>query len=300
MSVADVEMDGGGPSLSFCVLGQVTVIVGDEPVPIGGPGVCALLMLLLVDANRVVSIERIIDELWDDEPPKTARTIVHGYVSRLRRVLREVDPDYRAARIVTQPPGYQLRVDERLVDVFEVRRLLGAARGQPPQRRAELLRAAEALWRGPKHDRPPTKAVGIELAELRMVVTAERIEADLELGRHAELVGELRGLVREHPFYETFVGQLMRSLFGAGHRAGALECYLRFQRRVVGRLGIDPGPRLRELHERMLRDDPSLGADVAAPGIAAMSLLSDSSTGSDNPPHPAGSTGTDKPWQCPP
>lgn len=252
MSGSTEDKDGAGPY--FTVLGPVQVIVDGEPVTIGSPGARALLLLLVLHANQVVSIERIIDGLWGDDPPATARTIVHGYVSRLRRM---IEPSGGAA-LLTRSPGYELRVDESRVDLFQARRLLDASRGQPSARRADLLRAAAALWRGPVPVNPPTEAVAVELGELRLVITEERIEADLELGRHADLVGELRNLVREHPFDEVLVGQLIRALYRSGQRADALESYRTFQRQVADELGIDPGPALRELQESLLRDDPTL------------------------------------------
>jgi len=245
--------DGSG--LRFTVLGPVQVLVDGEPVTIGSPGARALLLLLVLHANQVVSVDRIVDGMWGDDPPATARTIVHGYVSRLRRVL---EPHATGAQLLTQAPGYELRVDESRVDLFEARRLWDAARGQPSARRAELLRGAVGLWRGPIPVNPPTDAVAVELTELRLVIIAERIEADLELGRHAELIGELRNLSREHPFDEVLVGQLIRALYRSGQRADALETYRTFQRRVADELGIDPGPQLRALHESLLRDDPTL------------------------------------------
>lgn len=259
---------GNGYGLSqvgtyFTVLGPVQVVVDGDAVPIGSPGARALLLLLVLYANQVVSIERIIDALWGDDPPATARTIVHGYVSRLRRVLETGGT--ANARLLTRSPGYELRVDESRVDLFQARRLLDASRGQPSARRADLLRSAAALWRGPVSANPPTEAVAIELGELRLVIIEERIEADLELGRHAELIGELRILVREHPFDEVLIGQLIRALYRSGQRADALESYRTFQRRVADELGIDPGPALRELHESLLRDDPTLSQPPSTP-----------------------------------
>jgi DNA-binding SARP family transcriptional activator/tetratricopeptide (TPR) repeat protein len=218
----------------------------------------------------VVSVDRIVDGLWGEDPPASARTIVHGYVSRLRRVLVSVaGPDSRSAQLLTRAPGYELRVEESRVDLFRARRLLDAARGQTSARRAELLRTATGLWRGAVPVNPPTDSVALELAELRLVIIAERIEADLELGRHAELVGELRNLVRTHPFDEVLAGQLIRALYRAGQRADALETYRTFQRRVADELGIDPGPQLRELHESLLRDDPTLRETPAGNGQSA-------------------------------
>lgn len=255
--MAEPDLDGGPPAgLRFTVLGPVGVFVDGEPVAIGSPGARALLLLLLMHANQVLSVDRIVDGLWGDDPPATARTIVHGYVSRLRRVLERADGT--SARLVTRAPGYEMRVEESRVDLFMARRLLDASHGQGSARRAELLRTAAGLWRGPVPVNPPTDAVAVELAELQLVIIAERIEADLELGRHAELVGELRNLVRAHPFDEVLVAQLIRALYGAGQRADALETYRTFQRRVADELGIDPGPQLRGLHESLLRDDPTL------------------------------------------
>jgi DNA-binding SARP family transcriptional activator/tetratricopeptide (TPR) repeat protein len=255
---------GNGPGSStgpyFTVLGPVQVVMDGQAALIGSPGARALLLLLVLHANQVMSIERIIDGLWGDDPPATARTIVHGYVSRLRRVLESSGsrPDSGGTALLTRSPGYELRVDEARIDLYRARRLLDASRGQPSARRAELLRSAAALWRGPVPVNPPTETVALELGELRLVIIEERIEADLELGRHAELVGELRNLVREHPFDEVLVGQLIRALYRSGQRADALECFRTFQRRVADELGIDPGPQLRELHESLLRDDPTL------------------------------------------
>jgi DNA-binding SARP family transcriptional activator/tetratricopeptide (TPR) repeat protein len=266
MAVSTAEGDGPAVGPRFAVLGPVQVLVGGEAVPIGSPGARALLMLLVLNANQVVSIDRIIDGLWGDDPPATARTIVHGYVSRLRRVLEPVTgPGRHRTQLLTRSPGYELRVDETRVDLFQARQLLDACRGQPAARRADLLRAAAALWRGPVPVNPPSDAVAVELAELRLVIISERVEADLELGRHAGLIGELRNLVREHPFDEVLIGQLIRALYRSGQRADALESYRTFQRRVAEELGIDPGPPLRELHEQLLRDDPTLG-DPTRPG----------------------------------
>ncbi|HEY4021043.1 MAG TPA: BTAD domain-containing putative transcriptional regulator [Pseudonocardiaceae bacterium] len=268
MAVPNLDADGPQDGLRFGVLGPVQVLVDGRPVPVGSPGVGSLLVLLVRAANQVVSAGRIIDGLWGDDPPATARTIVHGYVSRLRRLLRTADPDASYARIETRPPGYELVVDEARIDLYRARRLLEASRGQPPARRAQLLRAAAALWRGPAQLAPPN--VAVELGELRLVVTQERIEAELELGRHASLVGELRALVVEHPFDEGLLGQLIRALYGSGQRADALAVYLQFQRRVSAELGIDPGPVLRELHELLLRDDPALRGGQAQRALPTM------------------------------
>lgn len=299
------EAEVAGAGLRIAILGPVRVAVDGEPIPIGSPGARAVLMMLVLAANRVVSIERIIDGLWGDDPPATARTIVHGYVSRLRRVLDSVDPRHGGARIDTHAPGYELRVDESRLDVFEARRLMGESRNRPPERRAELLRAAEALWRGPVATDPPAAEVTAELDELRLVITTERIDADLELGRNAEVITELRALVRAHPYDEGLVAQLMRALYGAGLRAEALDCYLQLRRRIAASLGIDPGPELSGLYERLLRDEPSVTGSAPAAGTSGTSGRSSASlepaaAGPDTRAAPGVSVGSVVPMQLPP
>jgi len=127
----------GEAGLRFTVLGPVQVLADGEPVAIGSPGARALLLLLVLHANQVVALDRLVDEMWGEDPPATARTIVHGYVSRLRRVL---EPHAASTQLLTRAPGYELRVAESRVDLFEARRLWDAARCQPSARRAELLR----------------------------------------------------------------------------------------------------------------------------------------------------------------
>src|SRR5687767_12308231 len=165
--------------------------------------------MLVLDANRVVPIDEIVDSLWADEPPATARTIVHGYVSRLRRMLEEADPA-GSARILTTPPGYQLSVDPWRLDFHRARQLVSSARGKPAPIRAQLLRESLGLWRGQVLADVPGDPVTSDLEELRLAAVEERIEAELELGRHLELVGELRQLVNEYPFRERLVGHMMR------------------------------------------------------------------------------------------
>ncbi|GAA3460135.1 BTAD domain-containing putative transcriptional regulator [Saccharothrix longispora] len=255
--------DRGRSGLEFGVLGPLQVLADGRPVVIGRKGMRGLLAMLVLRANRVVPIDEIVDSLWVDDPPATARTIVHGYVSRLRRMLEQADPT-GSARILTTPPGYQLAVDPWRLDFHRARQLVSSARGKPAPIRARLLRESLGLWRGPVLVDVPGEPVTTDLEELRLAAVEERVEAELELGRHLELVGELRQLVTEHPFRERLVDHMVRALYRSGQRADALEAYQRFHRRVVDELGIDPGPGLRLLHEQVLRDDPSL----SSPGVA--------------------------------
>jgi DNA-binding SARP family transcriptional activator len=248
-----------GRGLELGVLGPLQVLADGRPVPIGRRGVRGLLALLVVEAGRTVPVDRIVDGLWGDAPPATARTIVHGYVSRLRRLFAQADPS-GSARIVTTPSGYQLEVDPWRLDLHRARELVAAARGKSATMRAGLLREALGLWRGPALADVPGDPVTTDLDELRLVAVEERIAAELDLGRHLELVGELRQLVTEHPFRERLVAHIVRALYRSGQRADALDAFLRFQRRAADELGIDPGPELRALHEQVLRDDPALSA----------------------------------------
>ncbi|SDG97907.1 DNA-binding transcriptional activator of the SARP family [Lentzea fradiae] len=266
--------------LEFGVLGPLQVLADGRLVQLGRRGMRALLALLVVEANRPVSIDQIVDALWTDAPPATARTIVHGYVSRLRKVLDEADPA-RSAVIRTTPTGYQLTVDPWRLDLHRARQLVASSRGKPAAIRAGLLREALGLWRGPVLVDVPGDPLTSDLEELRLSALEERIDAELDLGRHLELVGELRGLCTEHPFRERLVAHSMRALYRSGQRADALDAYQRFQRRAADELGIDPGPELRQLHEQVLRDDPALSvvgpveARPVAPraGIVAPALL---------------------------
>ncbi|MPZ82021.1 MAG: SARP family transcriptional regulator [Actinophytocola sp.] len=256
--------------LRFCLLGPVQVLVHGRTVPIGGPGMRGVLAMLLLEPNQVVPLDRMVDVLWAHEPPASARTMVQGYVSRLRQRLGAVDeggPD-GAVRIATAPPGYRLEVDEALIDVTVARTLLAEARGTPAVRRAGLLRDAQALWHGTELADLGGRLSAPELTELRLAVLEARFDADLELGRHHEIIGELTQLVDEQPFRERLVGQLVLALYRSDRRATALAAYQRFARRASDELGMDPGPQLRGLHLRVLRDDTTLLEPSPEPVVA--------------------------------
>jgi DNA-binding SARP family transcriptional activator len=239
----------------FCLLGPVQLVVGERAVPLGGAGMRGVLAMLLLEPNQVVALDRIVDVLWAHEPPPSARTMVQGYVSRLRQRIAEADVN---ALIVTTPPGYRLVVDESLIDVTVARSLLAKAREQPAARRADLLREANALWRGPALADLGGRVTAPELTELRLAILEALYDAQLELGRHREVIGELTQLIDAQPFRERLVAQLMLALYRANRRATALDVYQRFAHRAAEELGMDPGPQLRELHARVLRDDSGL------------------------------------------
>jgi DNA-binding SARP family transcriptional activator len=251
--------------LEFRILGPLEVVDGEEVLHLGGQKQRALLALLLLDPNRVVSTDRIVDALWGEQPPRTAATSLQNFVSQLRKL---VGPE----TLVTKPPGYELRLAGEQLDLERFRRLVDGARGEPAEERAEGLRRALALWRG-----PPLADLGFEsfaqseivrLQELRLAVVEDRVEAELEAGRHAELAGELETLAEEHPLRERLRAQLMLALYRAGRQAEALQIYHDTRRVLVEELGIDPSPSLQQLHGSILRQDPGLemgGQAAAAP-----------------------------------
>lgn len=244
------------------LLGPVQLFHGDDPVPIGGPGVRGLLALLALRPGKVVGLDEIIDALWGHNPPATARTIVHGNVSHLRRILRGID----GPRIVTTPPGYRLDIDPGQVDVHRARTLLDRASLATPEVAAALLAEALALWQGPALGGVPDSLRAPELEDLRLAVHGARVDADLELGRHAELIVELSPIVRADPLAERTAGQLMQALYHAGRRGDALELYRTVSRATLRTLGVEPGTELRRLHERVLHDDlPEPSRDGSRP-----------------------------------
>jgi class 3 adenylate cyclase len=231
--------------MDFRILGPLEVFEDGRALDLGGAKQRAALAMLALHANHVVAHERLIDALWDEEPPETARKALQVYVSQLRKALgRE--------RLETTPRGYLLRLKPDELDLTRFERLYGA--GKPEE--------ALALWRGdPLADFSDQRFAEAEIArleELRLSCLEQRIEHDLADGRHAELVGELDALAQEHPLREHVRAQLMLALYRAGRQAEALEAYQAARVALVDELGIEPGQRLRVLHQQILRQDPAL------------------------------------------
>jgi DNA-binding SARP family transcriptional activator len=246
--------------VEFRILGPLEVVDGGKPLRLGGRNQRALLALLLLNADEVVSTDRLIDALWGEDPPRTAPTSLQNAVSQLRKLLG-------ADRLVTTPPGYVLRLVADQLDVDRVRQLVSEARTREAEGRVQLLREAEEFWRGPPlaefaYDAFANTATG-RLEELRLSVVEERIDAELGLDRHSELIGELEALVAEHPLRERLRGQLMLGLYRTGRQADALHAYQGARRALLEELGIDPGPALQRLHSAILRQERSLDPVVA-------------------------------------
>jgi DNA-binding SARP family transcriptional activator len=245
-------------SVEFRVLGPLEVVDGDRPLELGGRRQRALLACLLVHANEVIAAERLIEELWGGG--STGANALQVSVSRLRRVLGPDD------RVLTQPPGYLLRVGPGELDRDEFECLFAQARRALEQGRAAeaavTLRRALALWRGPPFAdfvyEPFAQAEIARLDEARIACLEERIEAELAGGLHAELVGELEALTKEHPVRERLRTQLMLALYRCGRQADALTAYQAARQLLVAELGIEPSDELRELEQAILRQDPQL------------------------------------------
>jgi DNA-binding SARP family transcriptional activator len=244
--------------LDFRILGPLEVEDEGRLLKLGGAKQRALLAVLLLHANEVVSRDRLIDELWGGFPPETAATALQVYVSQLRKAL---GPD----RIETRRPGYRVNVESGELDFERFEALVETAREKDPSRAESSLREALGLWRGaPLADLDDVLArpERARLEEQRLSALELRIEADLGLGRGSELVAELERLVTEHPLRERLRGQLMLALYRSGRQADALEVYRRGRRTLSEELGIDPDSALQRLERAILTHDPSLEAAV--------------------------------------
>ena len=261
----------GGAQLEVRLLGPLEVTSRGRAVQVGGPKPRALLAALALDAGRVVSVDRLLESLWPGDPPDTAAHAVQVYVSQLRKALGE-------DAIATRPPGYVFELDPESIDTHRFLRLASEGRetlaAGDATAASSALRDALALWRGPALAdftyEPFAQAEIARLEDLRAVAVEERIEADLALGRHAELVSELEALVQSQPLRERPRVQLMLALYRAGRQADALAAYRDGREILVEELGIEPGPPLRDLEAAILRQDESLLLDEAVAAKPAM------------------------------
>jgi DNA-binding SARP family transcriptional activator/predicted negative regulator of RcsB-dependent stress response len=262
--------------MEFRILGPVEVWDGTQRLGLGGPKPRALLAVLLLRANRVVSTDRLMDELWGEAPP-TARNLIQVYVSRLRHALHGNRDGSEPERVlVTRPPGYLLRVEPGQLDLERFEALTAQARQATAdgdlEGAAERWCAALALWRGPALDGIASEVLRRtavpRLEEARLVALEERLEVDLRLGRHAELVGELRALVAAYPDRERLCRQLMLALYQSDRQAEALAVYRGMRQALVEELGLEPSPALQELERAILLADPALKPEGPTAGGA--------------------------------
>ncbi|WP_157250135.1 BTAD domain-containing putative transcriptional regulator [Nonomuraea typhae] len=255
--------------MRFEILGPARVRDDDgREVPLGGPRVRALLVLLALQAGRIVPTEQLVDELYGTQPPEGVANALQSQVSRLRRSLGRDLVEFH-------PAGYRLAADPLHVDAHRFERLAADGRkalgAGDPRGAAALLRQALELWRGlPLSDAPLAEAAVTRLEELRLAAVEDRVQADLDLGRHRDLVAELRELIAAHPLRERLRAQLMRALYGSGRQAEALTAYEEGRRILDEELGVEPGAEMAAAHLAVLRADPSLG--TAGEGVLRQGL----------------------------
>src|SRR5215469_4021077 len=259
--------------LEFRVLGPIELWSGGQQRDLGAARTRCVLAALLLSLGTVTPAEVLIDRLWDTRPPPKARENLTVYIARLRGSLRKALGD--RPMLTSRLGGYVLDVDPESVDLGRFRRLRRQAAALTASgdfdHAASLLRKADALWRG-----QALAGIGGDwvarmrdsLGEERRAFIAARVECDLELGRHAELVGELSRLLAAYPLDETFIAQQMMAFYRSGRPGDALGLYRETRSRLVAELGTEPGPNLSELHQRILRGDPQLAlrAADASPG----------------------------------
>ncbi|HEX6166989.1 MAG TPA: BTAD domain-containing putative transcriptional regulator [Acidimicrobiales bacterium] len=259
--------------MEFRVLGNLEVVIDGAPVDVGGTQPRTVLAMLLVAGGGVVRADALIDALWGDRPPDSAAGTLQSYMSRLRRALSPGARGEGAKVLVWEPPGYKLVIDELALDSRRFER--GADRGRtllaegdPAQARA-VLDEALALWRGPAllglNHLDFAWGFAAKLEERRLVATENRIEADLRLGRHAAVVGELGELVAENPLREQFRHHLALALYRSGRQAEALRVLDDARRTLRQQLGIDPSRPLTDLEAAILAQDPSLNLTAPTP-----------------------------------
>jgi ABC-type branched-subunit amino acid transport system substrate-binding protein/DNA-binding SARP family transcriptional activator len=262
--------------MEFRILGPLEAIDQGTALALGGPRQRLVLAYLILEANRVVSTDRLIDQIWGDEPPDAARQALFAYVSRLRKRLGP-------GRIQARPPGYILIAERDEIDALRFADLIDAAKRAPDRDAAvALLTEALDLWRGGALsdlvDYDALRPAITRLEEQRLSAREDRAEAEIDLGWHRESVPVLEGLTREYPLRERLWSLLILALYRSGRQGDALAAYHRARTTLVEELGIDPSPELRRVHEQVLQQDPALDLpqtvsmaprpDATAKGIA--------------------------------
>ena len=252
--------------MEFRVLGPVKVAAEGQQVDVGHPRQRAVLAVLVVRLNHAVPTERLVDCVWGEHPPASARNVLYGYVARLRAALAGAGAPDALAR---HEGGYVIRADEDQVDLYRFRRLVAEARTADDDEKAGLLRAALGLWRGEALGRlssPWLRAMRDTLEQQRMAAVLDLGDIMLRRGEHEAVADELAQYAATHPADERLTAQLMTALQRSGRRGEALQRFERTRRWLARELGVDPGPELQALHQRLLRNDGSPSPNGSAAG----------------------------------
>jgi len=256
----------------YRILGPLEVWDGERKLDIGGAKQRAVLAILLIQANRVVSAKRLVDLIWGRDAPETAAHALQVYVSQLRKALQPGRPSNADLTLITHAGGYSIRAARDEIDLGRFEQLCHQAQESTAagnlSAASDTLRSALALWRGSPladfADQPWAMAEATRLTELKLLAAEDLIEAELGQGRHSQAVVELEGLVAEHPLRERLRAQLMIALYRGGRQAEATEAFRSARDYLVGEAGVEPGRELQELLVRILKQDPALTSPVSA------------------------------------
>jgi DNA-binding SARP family transcriptional activator len=251
--------------LKFLVLGPIEVSSERHCFEVRGAFQRALLITLLASAGNVVLTGTLIDELWGGAPPRRVENALQAHVSRLRRILEQLDPARRTPQLVTLPSGYRLVLERDETDAamfMQSVREIGSQHGMDPERAIQRLRAALALWRGPVFGGAVggslCQSVAARYEQSRFTALELLFDLELESGRHSQIIGELCEVTESEYFNERLCGQLMVAFYRDGRQADALAVYRRMRARLDDQLGIEPSPTLREYEHAILVQDPAL------------------------------------------
>ncbi|MET0233480.1 MAG: BTAD domain-containing putative transcriptional regulator [Kibdelosporangium sp.] len=249
--------------MEFQVLGAVRACADGQPIDLGVRKQRFVLAMMLLDANKLVPAQRLVDLTWPQGAPRSARGVIHTHISRLRSVLAAAEAEQHGVALVSEGPGYLLRCDPKRIDVNRFLELCGEARRSgDDETRIRVLDEALALWNGPAlasvAPEETRQRLSRHLDEARLLALEERFEACLRLGRHAEIIHELTELEASHPYRQQLSAQLMLALHRGDRGPEALAVYQQLYQRLDDELGVEPSPALRQLQIQVLRDDPAL------------------------------------------
>ncbi|MBP2326138.1 DNA-binding SARP family transcriptional activator [Kibdelosporangium banguiense] len=275
--------------MEFQLLGPVRAWNDGHPIDLGVRKQRFVFAMMLLDANKLVPAERLVDLTWPEGAPRSARGVIHTHISRLRSVLGAAEAEHHGVALISNGPGYLLRCDPKRIDVNRFLELCVEARGMSDdEARIRVLDEALALWNGPALASVAPEETRARLSrhldEARLLALEERFDAHLRLGRHAEIIHELTELEAEHPYRQQLAAQLMLALHRSDRGPEALAVYQKLYQRLDDELGIEPSPALRQLQIQVLRDDPVLTLDVrpAKPGPRQLPPDVDHYTGRQN------------------